>query len=156
MSAASREYFEDWQRELTRDPGYQQWLADMAIADNRGNDMNINDVFPSKYIKCSDLGGRKLKVTIRGVSVESVGKKEGREDNKPVLYFAGKEKGLVLNKTKAGILAGAFSPETEGWVGKEVAIFPARVMFGDQMVDSIGIEPVLQMVDADLNDEIPF
>lgn len=27
MSAASREYFEDWQRELDRDPGYLDWLV---------------------------------------------------------------------------------------------------------------------------------
>ena len=40
MSAAGREYLEDWQRELARDPDYLNWLAVMAIAATgaRGDD----------------------------------------------------------------------------------------------------------------------
>ena len=75
-------------------------------------------------------------------------------DSKPVLYFAGKQKGLVLNKTKAQTLASAFSPETDGWAEKEVAIYPTKVSFQGQMVDAIGVEPVAAL--ADPNDEIPF
>lgn len=114
--------------------------------------MNINNVFPSKYIKNSDLQGRKIKLKISEVRIEEV----GQGDTKPIIFFEGKEKGLVMNKTKAGILSGAFGPETEGWRGKEVGIFPTRVMFGDQMVDSIGIEPVLPVVEAGLDDDVPF
>lgn len=150
MSAAAREYFDDWMRELSRDSA--NWLAVTATADNRGNDMNVNNVFPSKYIKAADLQGRKLKLTIKMVVMEEV----GQGDHKPIIYFEGKDKGLVMNKTKAGILSAAYSPETDGWAGKEVAIFPTRVMFGDQMVDSVGIEPLLPIVDGFTDLEVPF
>lgn len=110
--------------------------------------MNINDVFPSNYLKASDLQGRKLKLTISDVSIEQLG-----NDNKPVVYFEGKEKGLVLNKTKAQILASAFSPETDGWKGREIAIYPTKVSFQGQMVDSIGLEITAQEGDGK---EIPF
>jgi hypothetical protein len=115
--------------------------------------MNINNVFPSKFIKNADLQGRKLKLTIADVRIEEVGQ---NGDTKPVLFFLDKDKGMVLNKTKAAILSAAFSPETDGWVGKEVSIFPTRVPFGDQIVDSIGIEPMIEMHDPETSEPIPF
>lgn len=98
--------------------------------------MNINEVFPSKYLKASDLRGHVVKVKIARVDVEKV----GQTDTKPVLYFQGKDKGLVLNKSKAGILAAAFSPETDGWIGKDIELRPDKVKFGDQIVDSISVQ----------------
>ena len=147
MSAAAREYFEDWQRELQSLP---TWTGDKAASEIwRQQAMNINNVFPSKYLKADDLQGRKLKLRIASCVMEEIG-----NDTKPVLYFDGKEKGLVLNKTKAGILASSYSPETEGWMGKEIAIYPTKVNFQGQMVDAIAVEPVLEV--AEMNDEIPF
>ena len=137
MSQASKLYFDEWQ-------------ADMANAETtRGKDMNINDVFPSKYLKASDLDGHKIKLTIKSVEMEEIG-----TDEKPVLYFEGKKKGLVLNKTKGAVLAASYSPETDGWVGKEIAIFPGQVNFQGQMVPSITVEVVAEF--ADLEGEIPF
>lgn len=150
MSAASRNYLDECFREQSRDPEYHHWLAITAKAEyERINDMNINDVFPSNFLKASDLHGRKLRLTISEVRMEKMGQEE-----KPVLYFEGKDKGLVLNKTKAGILSAAYSPETEGWRGKEVAIYPTKVSFQGQMVDAIGVEAVV--AEAELNDDVPF
>ena len=111
--------------------------------------MNINDVFPSNFLKASDLNGRKLKLIIASIEMTDIG-----SDKKPVIFFEGKQKGLVLNKTKASVLASIWSPETNGWIGKEVAIYPTKVQFQGQTVDSIGVEPVAQMADEDSN--IPF
>lgn len=79
--------------------------------------------------------------------------KELGNERKPVLFFQGKDKGLVLNKSKAAILASAYSPETDGWHNREIAIYPTKVNFQGQMVDSIGIEPVASEADAD---SVPF
>lgn len=105
--------------------------------------MNINEVFPSNYLKASDLNGKKLKLTIESVDMEEIG-----ADRKPVLHFAGKQKGLVLNKSKAAVLSAAFGSETNDWDGMQVAIYPTKVSFNGQMVDAIGIEPVAPEADA--------
>lgn len=139
------EYWQECQRDMSTGPDLVYWLDSI---NSKGNRMNINDVFPSNFLKHSDLGGKKVKVTIEHVQLEEIG-----TDKKPVLYFAGKQKGLVLNKTKAQILASAFSPETNGWTGREVAIYPTKVAFQGQMVDAIGIEPVAQMA---TDEEAPF
>jgi len=110
--------------------------------------MNINEVFPSDYLKASDLMGKKLKLTISHVEIKEMG-----TDKKPVLFFQGKDKGLVLNKSKAQILAAAYSPETDGWHGREIAIYPTKVNFQGQMVDSIGVEALAMEAAAG---DVPF
>ncbi len=110
--------------------------------------MRIDDVFTSKTLKAADLNGKKLKLTISNVEMEKMG-----DDMKPVMYFKGKEKGLVLNKTKAAVLSSAFGGETDNWYGKEIAIYPAKVAYNGQMVDSINVEPVLEMASSD---DAPF
>lgn len=99
--------------------------------------MNINEVFPSKYLKASDLHGKSVKVVIDRVTVEKMG-----EDNKPVLYFKGKEKGMALNKSNAQMIAAVYSPETDGWVGKEIKLYAGKVNFNGQMVDSLKVEVI--------------
>ena len=66
--------------------------------------MKANDVFPGKYLKASDLNGHEPVVTIDRVEMEDVG--DGR---KPVVYFKGKEKGLVMNKTNFSTICSPYS-----------------------------------------------
>lgn len=135
---------------LGDDPAYLDWLDMLSKAVTEDDeDMNINDVFPSNYLKASDLQGHKVKLVIERVEMAEMG-----NEQKPVVYFEGKDKGLVLNKTKAGILAGSFSPETDGWIGREIGIYPTKVNFQGQMVDAIAVEAV--MAEAEMSDEIPF
>lgn len=58
--------------------------------------MNINQVFPSKYIAAADLNGQQVAVTIERVAMEPVAQ---NEPPKPVLYFQGKKKGMVGGAT---------------------------------------------------------
>jgi arabinogalactan endo-1,4-beta-galactosidase len=99
--------------------------------------MNINEAFPSKYLKASDLGGSEPTVTISHVTVEEV----GETDRKPVIYFAGKEKGIVLNKTNATNIGDAYGPDTDEWTGKKVTLFTAWVDFNGRSVEAIRIRP---------------
>ena len=76
---------------------------------------NVAEYFPSTYLKASDLKGASPTVTIERVEYEAVGR---QKDMKPIVYFAGKEKGLVLNKTNCNkIVEIAQSPVTEDWPG---------------------------------------
>lgn len=99
---------------------------------------NINEAFPSKFLKASDLQGRTVGVTIDRVEFEPVG--QSRE-MKPIVYFADKEKGLVLNKTNANkIIQIAGSTETEDWAGVRVAIYPTETSFQGDQVECIRIK----------------
>src|SRR3990167_10743705 len=96
---------------------------------------NINDAFPSNYIKASDLKGGQPTVTIDRVEFEPVG--QARE-MKPILYFAGKEKGLVLNKTNAkNITHLVGSSETNDWIGCSIKLYATNVEYQGDTVEAI-------------------
>lgn len=86
--------------------------------------MRMSEEFPSKYLKASDLQGREVKVVMSNVEREKIG-----DDNKPVLYFKGKEKGIVLNKTNAGTIVDAYGDDTQDWYDQELILFSVMVDF---------------------------
>ncbi len=101
---------------------------------------NINDAFPSNYLKASDLQGREIIVTIDRVAFEPVGREK---EMKAVCYFAGKQKGIVLNKTNAKkIIEISGSAITEEWAGTQIKIYPTETEFGGETVDCIRVKPV--------------
>ena len=119
--------------------------------------MNINTAFPSDYIKSSDLGSKRVGAVINNVSIEKVG-----EDKKPVVWFQGKEKGLVLNKTNASMIAEiAGTDETDDWAGTKIVMYVAKVDYAGKRVDAIRVDypadrqPPKVIVD-DGSDDVPF
>lgn len=101
---------------------------------------NINDAFPSNYLKASDLAGNQVVVTIDRVEFELVGRER---EEKAVVYFLGKTKGVVLNKTNAKkITEIAGSALTEEWHGVAIVLFPTETEFGGETVECIRIKPV--------------
>jgi len=86
--------------------------------------MRMSEEFPSKYLKAADLQGREVKVIMANVEREKIG-----DDNKPVLYFKGKEKGIVLNKTNAGTISDAYGDDTDDWYDQELILFSVMVDF---------------------------
>lgn len=101
---------------------------------------NINAAFPSKYLSASDLNESEVTVTMDKVTFEEVGKDK---DMKPILYFAGKTKGLVLNKTNARkITEITGSGITEEWAGQQIRLYPTETTFGGDVVECIRVKPV--------------
>ena len=96
--------------------------------------MNIENAFPSTYLKASDLNGQAVVVTMATVRVEEVGK-----DERPILYFVGKDKGVVLNKVNKNAIVTLYGPETDDWTGKAIELFPALVDFQGKQVEAIRI-----------------
>lgn len=121
--------------------------------------MNINDAFPSNYLKAADLKGNEPVVTISHITTEKMG-----EDDKLVLYFKGKEKGVVLNKTNATNIASMYGPETDDWQGKKVKLVVAWVDFQGRSVEAIRVRPPgdksaplpTRNEPVEMDDEIPF
>ncbi len=98
--------------------------------------MNINKAFPSTYLKASDLDGRTPVVTIKDVKLETIG-----DESKLVAYFAGKDKGLVLNRTNANTIADLTgSEDTDEWMGRSIKLITAKVEFQGRRVPAIRIQ----------------
>lgn len=119
--------------------------------------MHIDSAFPSKYLKASDLQGRNVTVKMGRVEQEKIG-----DDMKLILYFQGKEKGVVLNKTNANNVAAVYGGETEDWYGKEITLVEAMVDFQGKSVPAIRMRapprreaPQRQMAAANGHDERP-
>ena len=127
--------------------------------------MDINSAFPSTWLKNSDLNGRAVRLTMKDVVMEEVG-----DDHKPVLYFAGAKKGLVLNKINSAAIATAYGSDTDGWAGKIIEVYPDMTIFSGKPTPCIRVRPVKvaaapvappvtppeHVTSAQLDDEIPF
>lgn len=96
--------------------------------------MNIGNAFPSRFLKAADLQGRAVRVTISDVVVEDIG-----DGEKPVLYMAGKQKGVVLNRTNASVIADTYGEMTEGWQGNELELYPDKTQFQGRIVDCLRV-----------------
>lgn len=102
---------------------------------NRKILMKIADAFPSKYLSAADLQDRTISVVIEIVSMEEVG-----DDEKPIVYFRGKQKGLVLNKTNATTIALMHGEDTDNWTGKVIALWPTQTEFQGRAVPCIRVK----------------
>lgn len=96
--------------------------------------MRISDQFPSDYLRAVDVE-EELTLVISNVDVQKIG-----DDNKPVLYFAGKEKGMVLNKTNAGTISQLYGDDTDDWRGEAITLFSAMVSFQGKNVPAIRVK----------------
>ena len=124
--------------------------------------MNVNDAFPSNYLKATDLQNREIPVVISKVVMEKIG-----DDPRMIAYFQGKQKGVVVNKTNATNISAAYGPETDHWVGKPVVLFSVWTDFQGKSVQAIRMRPgngapgpapsyPTDQRGPDLNDEVPF
>jgi len=111
----------------------------------------VNDAFPSRFLKAADLNNRTIKLKIARVGFEEIGQ---NKDKKPVLYFDGTEKGMVLNKTNAQQIASVAGDEMDAWTGKEIELFSQMVPFQGQNVAAIRVRVVTEQLEPDLNDPI--
>ncbi len=109
--------------------------------------MRISDAFPSKYLKAADLP-HEVAVTIARIVLEDVSG-DGSE-SRPVIYFEGKRKGLVLNRTNAHTIEQqlGYGDDTDGWIGQPLTLFPTSTTFRGSSVPCIRIRP---RIDADGN-----
>jgi hypothetical protein len=96
--------------------------------------MKISEEFPSKYLRASDLDNREVRLTMSNVEIEKLG-----EDNKPVLYFKGKDRGLVLNKTNANTISDDYGDDTEDWYDQPLILFSVMVDFQGKVGPAIRV-----------------
>lgn len=104
--------------------------------------MRVELMFPSKYLCGADLIEHgEVALTIQRVSMEDLQTRDGGKERKPVVKFERAKKMLVLNKTNAMQIAELYGPETDGWAGKRVTLYAARVSAFGKMVDAVRVRP---------------
>jgi len=98
---------------------------------------NIDDMFPSKYLKASSdfQPGQEFLVTIRDVVQETM--QDGAE--KWVVYLEKTSKGLVLNQTNGVTIASFYGKASEGWIGKQIVLYSVKVQGPQGIVDGIRV-----------------
>jgi hypothetical protein len=102
--------------------------------------MKRDDIFPSKYLKASDLKGRPHVVQIKHAPIETLKNPKGEEQRKPVLRFNGVKKTLPLNLTNFDSVAAIVGDdETNNWAGAHIELFPSSTMLGGKTVECIRI-----------------
>jgi hypothetical protein len=135
----------------------------------------LSELFPSKYMKAADLGGKPWTLRIKDASVETLKDLRGGESPKCVVYFIGAKKSLPLNRTNFLAIADLCGDDSDQWPGHEVELYPTRVSMGEKIVDAIRIRapaapgmklapspaakpatPAVAADDDDMDDEIPF
>jgi hypothetical protein len=100
--------------------------------------MTRNEVYPSRWLKASDLSEDGEQVTNSKVSIEPVG--EEREE-KPVMTFDELEKELVVNVTNWNAVADITGEEdSDHWIGSRIKLIKAKVPFGTKQVEAIRVE----------------
>jgi hypothetical protein len=95
-----------------------------------------NDLFPSTYLKASDLVNGDFTVTIQSLKKELMAI---TKELKPVLHFVEPIKPLVLNKTNCTSIEQLYGNVLAAWPGKQITLFPTMVRFMDKEVMSIRI-----------------
>ena len=85
----------------------------------------LGDLFPSRFLSAADLQGKDAIATIERVEVE----KFDDDAQKPIVYFQGKAKGLVCNKTNFKSIALIAGDDTDNWSGNDIILFPVMVDF---------------------------
>lgn len=99
---------------------------------------NVNEMYPSKWLKACDCEDGDLVMTIRLVKEETIGQ-GNQADEKWVCFFEEDERGLVLNKTNTNTIAKLYGNDTDDWIGKAVTLFSTEVQFQGDMVEAIRV-----------------
>ena len=81
--------------------------------------MQISKAYPSKFISADDVP-RPITVTIDRVVME----KMQNPPDKPVVYFRGAQKGMVLNVTNGRRIAHFLGDDTDRWAGLQIELYP--------------------------------
>ena len=118
-------------------------------------DMSKYGQSDSMDMKAADFIGKNLKATISGVEIRHYEANDGKPaSDKPVLSFAGKEKGLVLNATNTKTLINAYGSDSDGWINHEVGLTVAD--YTDKGFGHGWIVKPLDVEEPDFDDEIPW
>ena len=101
---------------------------------------HVDLLFPSQWLKAADFRGKTVTVLIERIDPRADLKRtDGSSEKKPVVYFRGDWKPMVLNRTNGRVLAKLYGPEVTGWIGKPIMLRSEKVSSFGQTVDAIRV-----------------
>ena len=110
---------------------------------NRGaeseTEMNINNVYPGRWLKAADLAGKPRVLEIAAADMEELQSPDGKRQDRLVLQFANEAKALVVNKTNLYNISEFLGAETDDWVGHAIEVYPDRTDLGGKRVACIRV-----------------
>jgi hypothetical protein len=112
--------------------------------------MKMTELFPSKYLRSSDLSGKSRIAIIDHVAYEEF-KNDGRTETKAVLHFKGNAtKPLVCNKTNCLVMVSiAGSDNADDWAGSRITLAPTMVSFKGKVTESIRVDSAPEHLEAE-------
>jgi hypothetical protein len=108
----------------------------MTFNDSTSDGLTLDSLYPSNFLKGSDLQGKTVNAKIREVKIEELGRDRER---KPVMYFHGTDKGLVMNKTNATMIGNHYGQRIADWFGKDITLFATWVDFAGKSTLAIRV-----------------
>ena len=87
--------------------------------------------------------GQTVPATVDRIEFQTVHPRPGQEKIKPVMYFVGKQKGLILTSTDQDFLRATFGDEVTASYGKPVTLRAVRKTIAGRGLDTIVIWPLL-------------
>lgn len=100
--------------------------------------MKRSDAFPSRYISKDDVQNPVVAI-IDTVRFDTIKGDSGDED-KPVVYFRGDVKPMILNNTNWMTIEDAYGQESDDWAGKPIEMYcDPGVMFGGKRVGGVRV-----------------
>ena len=102
------------------------------------------------YLKAAYLpAGKSVPATVDRIEFQTVHPRPGVEEIKPVCYFAGKTKGLILTSTNQKYLRAAYGDDITASYGKPVTLRAVTKRVAGREVDTILIgQPTAQPADG--------
>lgn len=119
--------------------------------------MHWRKYFDERFIGSWDLEGKgDVTVTIERVEMEAMHRPDSEDaENRPVLFFNGAKKGMVLNKTNAKTIAKLHGPDTDDWVGKKITLYATETSAFGEQVECIRVRSRIKTAAAaDLNESL--
>lgn len=105
----------------------------------------------SKYLKASDLQGKRPQVKIAAVHLVEFEDDDKGKHSKPTLQLEGKEKRLVCNATTVEELIRSFGADSDAWIGQSIQLGTKYYKAFDR--EGIVVTP---LTSDDPDDSIPF
>jgi hypothetical protein len=123
-----------------------------------------DQMFPSKYLKASDLNGRSVTLEIKSAPEEMLTGFSGQQEKKTVLYFTTSPKKLPLNKTNfEAVVDVTGEADSDHWPGHRIEVYSVSTDKGPGVrIRTPAVRPAAMAgkprpaVADDHDDEIPF
>ena len=92
------------------------------------------------YLKAAYLKNAIVPAIVDRIEFQTVHPRPGQEEIKPVMYFQGKQKGLILTSTNQDFLRDHFGDDITASYGKPITLRAIQKKVAGRMIDTILIE----------------